>query len=127
MALERPWVGMGNACNKEDMDLLYLLTRVTTSDGNKADFWSAPWANGISPKSIAPLIYKISKQETCSVYKALANDTWINHIDTCPASNHIQEFMKLWEITSELHIDDNATDPILWKLNTTGSYSWSSA
>jgi hypothetical protein len=76
---------MGNVCNKEDMDLLYLLTRVTIDDGNKADFWSAPWANGISPKFIAPLIYKISKRETCSVYKALANDTWINQIDTCAA------------------------------------------
>ena len=35
-AFEKPWVGMDNPCNDEDMALFYGLTRVTIGDGNVA-------------------------------------------------------------------------------------------
>jgi hypothetical protein len=37
-ALERPWVGMDNSCNKQYMELFYSLNKVTIGDGNKASF-----------------------------------------------------------------------------------------
>jgi hypothetical protein len=45
-ASERPWVGLGNPCTKDDMDFFYAMTNVTISDGKKAIFWDAPWAGG---------------------------------------------------------------------------------
>jgi hypothetical protein len=32
---ERPWVGMENLCNKEDMGPFYSLTKITIDNGNK--------------------------------------------------------------------------------------------
>jgi hypothetical protein len=39
-ALERPWVGMEGPCNKEDMELIYTLTKVTIGNDKKASFWN---------------------------------------------------------------------------------------
>jgi hypothetical protein len=39
----------------------YSLTKVTIGDGNMASFWDAPWAECISPETIAPSIYALSK------------------------------------------------------------------
>jgi hypothetical protein len=35
---ERPWVGMENLCNKEDMGPFYSLTKITIDNGNKTGF-----------------------------------------------------------------------------------------
>jgi hypothetical protein len=60
---DRPWVGMENPCNKDDMELFYGLTSITIGNGNKASFWVDYWVDGISPKVLAPSIYAISRQK----------------------------------------------------------------
>ena len=85
---EKPWVGMENPCNDEDMTLFYGLTRVTIGDGNVACFWNAPWVDGNSPRCIAPLIYALSKRNNWSVREALTDDAWIRQIDISRAYPH---------------------------------------
>jgi hypothetical protein len=51
---DRPWVGMENPCNKDDMELFYALTSVTIGNGTKASFWEDSWVDGINPKVLAP-------------------------------------------------------------------------
>jgi hypothetical protein len=38
-APDKPWVGMENPCNNDDMELFHSLTKVTIGDGKKASFW----------------------------------------------------------------------------------------
>jgi hypothetical protein len=57
---DRPWVGIKNRCNQDDMELFYGLTSVITGNGNKASFWDDSWIDGVSPKVLAPSIYAIS-------------------------------------------------------------------
>jgi hypothetical protein len=78
---EKPWVGMEDPCNKEDLELFASLTKVNIGDGNKASFWNDPWADGLCPKCIAPSIYAISKRKTWNVRKSINNEAWILHLD----------------------------------------------
>jgi hypothetical protein len=70
-SLDRPWLGMENPCDKDDMKLFYALTRVNIGNSNKASFWDNSWVDGISPKVLAPSIYAISKQKNWCVRKPL--------------------------------------------------------
>jgi hypothetical protein len=67
---------MENPCNKDYMELFYAFTSVTIGNGTKASFWEDSWADGISPKVMAPSIFAISQQKSWSVYKATNNDVW---------------------------------------------------
>ena len=78
---DKPWVGLGNPCNKDDRDFCAVATTVTISNGKKALFWASPWMDGNFPKDPAPLIYAISTIKKVSVAKALTNDSWISEIN----------------------------------------------
>jgi hypothetical protein len=53
------WVGYGNPCSKEDMDLFYGATTIILGNGNKTPFWHAPWLEGRIPKDVAPNIFEV--------------------------------------------------------------------
>jgi hypothetical protein len=76
-APDRPWVGLETPCNKDDMSLFYLLTKVTIGEGNKACFWNAPWMGGLSPINIVPSIFKISKRKVWSGKLSIMMLGWI--------------------------------------------------
>jgi hypothetical protein len=52
------WVGHGNLCSKEDMDLFYGETTIIFGNGHKTPFWPAPWLEGRIPKDVAPNIFE---------------------------------------------------------------------
>jgi hypothetical protein len=112
---DRPWVGMENPCNKDDMELFYGLTSITIGNGNKASFWVDYWVDGISPKVLAPSIYAISRQKTSSVRKAITDDAWVRHLDNSAGLSiqHLQEFTTLWGHTSQLILHDDTRTPLL--------------
>jgi hypothetical protein len=126
---EKPWVGLEDPCNKEDMELFASLTKVTIGDGNKASFWNDPWADGLCPKCIAPSIYAISKRKTWNVRKSINNEAWILHLDISAGLSvqNLHEFTLLWQHTSQITLQDDVPDSIVWKLTANGAYSCSSA
>jgi hypothetical protein len=126
---EKPWVGMENPCNEEDMELFHALTKVNIGDGNKASFWHDPWADGLSAKCIAPSIFAMSKKKGWNVRNSIADNAWVLHLDTSAGLSveNLQEFIKLWSHTSQLTLHDDVPDSITWKLTNNGAYSCSSA
>jgi hypothetical protein len=126
---DKPWVGMENPCNDDDMELFHSLTKVTIGDGMKASFWYDPWADGLSPKCIAPSIFALSSKKSWNVRDSITDDAWVDHLDTSEGLSvqNLMEFTKLWSHTSQLHLRANAQDSIVWKLTTNGAYSCSSA
>jgi hypothetical protein len=95
-------------------NLFYAMTKIMTSDGNKASFWDAPWADGLSPKVIALSIYALSNRMAWTVSKALANDAWILQIDIFHGLSvqHLQEFTNLWQFTSQVNLIDDTRTPL---------------
>lgn len=63
----RMWVGMGNPCDEDDMDLFYASTTITIGNGAIAPFWDSPWLFGRKPKDVAPLIFECSTRKNWKV------------------------------------------------------------
>ena len=60
---DKSWVGLETHNDQLDRDLFNVATKVTIGNGLKASFWSSAWLNGFAPKSLAPLIFAVSKQK----------------------------------------------------------------
>jgi hypothetical protein len=60
MEPDKIWVGTGNPCTEEDMDIFYAATTITVGNGRKTLFWHAPWIQGRALKDIAPKIFESS-------------------------------------------------------------------
>jgi hypothetical protein len=98
----KAWVGLGNPCSEEDMDLFYAAIEVTIGDGRKASFWHAPWLSGLKPKDIAPSIFSISKRKKCLIREAMQDAKWISRIpryDCCTPMGLSQAF-GFWAVRS---------------------------
>jgi hypothetical protein len=85
---------MENPCNKQDMELFYVFTSVSIGNGYKPSFWEDSWADGISPKVLAPSIFAISRQKSWSVYMAITNDAWVRQLDIS-AGLSVQQLQEL--------------------------------
>ena len=67
--------------------------------------------------------------KNCTVQKALDDNFWINHLNLQQGFEvaHIHEFVTLWDLTANTHLDLDTPDSIQWKFTTDGKYSASSA
>jgi hypothetical protein len=105
---------MGTPCNEVDMNLFYNATAISIGNGKIAPFWDLPWLNGAKPKDIAPLIFEASKSKSCKVAQALHNNVWIAKVkmDTSLTVDHIREYLKLWVLLHEVHLQEDINDAI---------------
>jgi hypothetical protein len=80
-------------------------------------------------KDIAPRIFKMSKKKNCKVPKALEYNFWFNQINIDEGFDleHIQQFVTLWKLLSDIHLVHEEADTIHWKFTNNGKYSASSA
>lgn len=92
------WVGYGNPCTNEDMDIFYAATTITLGDGGKAPFWHAPWLDGCKPKNIDPLIFACSYKKKSHVKEALTDASWVASVwlDENFTTEHFSQFVILW-------------------------------
>ena len=94
---DKLWVGMGNPCDKVDINLFYAATIISIGNGAIGPFWGSPWLNGKKPKDIAPLIYLASSRKNWKVKEALADDAWIRKINLnmILTMEHLRQFLTL--------------------------------
>jgi hypothetical protein len=123
------WAGTGNPCNENDMEIFYAATTITLGNGRKTHFWQAPWLEGKMPKNIAPKIYEICKRKNWKVSQALQDDEWIRKLsgEATLSIEHLTQFVQLWALIQNVHLDEHVEDDIVWKLTGNGQYSAASA
>jgi hypothetical protein len=123
------WIGSGNPCSEEDMELFYAATTITLGNGKKTPFWHAPWLNGTRPIDIAPLIYESSKRKNWKVAQALDREAWIDKIDLQRGFtiDHFLQFVELWTLLDTILLIPDRNDEITWKLTQDGNYTTKSA
>jgi hypothetical protein len=82
-------------------------TVASIRNGEKAKFWTSHWLDGICPNYIAPKIFKGSKRKNCNVRKTMEDNFWANQIDIREGIDmeHIQQFVTLWELVSNIHLE----------------------
>jgi mannosylglycoprotein endo-beta-mannosidase len=117
------WVGLGNPCSEEDMNIFYAATTITLGNGKKTPFWDAPWLNGRAPKDIAPKIFESSKRKKCKVDQAIVNGAWIANItiDNTFSETHLAQFIELWLLVNGVQLHTGVEDSIVWKLTANGN------
>jgi hypothetical protein len=123
------WVGSGNPCSEQDMDIFYAGTTITVGNGMETPFWHAPWLDGRKPIEIAPLIFASSKRKNWKVAHALQNNAWVHKVGLGDGFSfeHLSQFVELWGLIQNFHLNDNIEDDITWKLTESGHYSTKSA
>ena len=123
------WVGMGNPCDEDDMDLFYASTTITIGNGAIAPFWDSPWLFGRKPKDVAPLIFECSTRKNWKVREALLEGAWIGKvkISTSFTLEHIRQFVHLWTLLRNVHLEEDRVDSVAWKHTTNGEYTTASA
>ena len=123
------WAGSGNPCTSEDMDLFYASTLITVGNGKKTSFWDAPWVNGLKPRNIAPLIFKISSRKKWCIHDALLNNAWFHKIKMNEefSIQHLHQFVNLWVQIHDFQLDNDLEDTITWTTSANGVYSAKSA
>jgi hypothetical protein len=126
---DKIWVGMGNPCSEEDMNLFYAATTITLGSGEKTSFWHAPWLHDQKPKDIAPLLFELCKRKNWFVSQALRDEAWIRKLrnDATISLEHLTQFVHLWALINTIHLHDDVEDDISWKLTANGQYSAASA
>jgi hypothetical protein len=100
------------------MNIFYAATTITFGNGRKTTFWHAPWLDGRAPKDIAPKIFEASKCNKWTVAKALQEDSWIVKIklENSATWEHIVQFVELWTLINNVHLEIEVEDSIVWKL-----------
>jgi hypothetical protein len=121
------WV-WANPCVVADMELFYVITKISLGNGNIAPFWDSPWLNGRNPKDIAPLVPETSTHKKWKVKQAMHNNAWISKIEmnlnlTIP---QIQQYIQLWSEFNTIQLREVVEDSIVWTLTSSGEYSSSS-
>jgi hypothetical protein len=121
-------MGMGNLCNKEDMNIFYASVNVSIGNGKTATFWHSPWLGNVVPKEITPSIFNISKKKNFLVSKGLEHDFWISNLsfEGGILVTHINEFFNLWAKIQGVQLTEEP-DTITWKLTNNAAYSSVSA
>jgi hypothetical protein len=99
-------------------------------DGANTLFWKDRWPEGKNVQEIAPHVYAlISKRvvERRSVQKALINAKWIEDIRGSVSLEALMDYLKLWDIISEVELQVGVQDTHIWKLSNSGQYTAKSA
>jgi hypothetical protein len=78
-------------------------------------------------KSIAPLLYAKTKRKKITVCQALAGDKWIDHIFPPSSQEEVLRFVKLWQATRGIVINETIEDNICWRWTANGEYTTKSA
>jgi hypothetical protein len=79
----------------------------------------------MSPKEIAPNIFKCARFKKTSAYTEINNNNWIRNLNNINSTSLIEEFILLFMALTEVNLS-NDRDEIIWKWASNGKYSVSS-
>jgi hypothetical protein len=91
-----------------------------------ASFWEARWLNGVSPKDLAPNLFKQARFKFRTVQKELNNMNWISNLKQVNTDDLLDEFVLLFTTLSEVQLNNDHV-AILWKWTSSGEYTTTSA
>jgi hypothetical protein len=124
--IDRPWKNLIKFHDKTDKALFFASTVINVGNGKNTPFWEGRWLNGVSPKELAPNLYKQACFKSRTVHKELYNMNWIKNLKQVNTEDLIEEFVLLFNTLSEIQLNENA-DTIFWRWTTSGEYTAASA
>jgi hypothetical protein len=123
---ERPWKELLRHQDKTDRALFFASTLISVSDGKSTPFWESIWLEGVSPKELAPNLYKQARFKYRTVHTELRSLNWIKNLRQVNMKMLMDEFILLFMALSEIQTTDQK-DSISWKWIPDGVYLATSA
>jgi hypothetical protein len=124
--IERQWRKLLNIHDKTDRAIFFSSTTILIGDGRKTPFWKAKWIYGVSPKDLAPSLYKAARFKRRNVAMEMQNNNWIKNIGEINNSALIDEYVLLHMALLSVTLTQQQ-DQITWKWTRDGQFLVSSA
>jgi hypothetical protein len=117
---------MFSSQNKVDRDLFFASTVISVGNDKLTLFWEARWINGVSPKELAPKMYKQARYKHRSMHHELQHFNWIKNLTSIDSEELLNEFLLLFHTLADRQLTEDR-DVIAWKWTASGEYTATSA
>jgi hypothetical protein len=109
------WIGSGNPCTTDDMEIFYAATTTMVDNGKKTTFWYEPWLGGRKPIEVAPLIFSSSKRKNWKIAQALHGNAWVDKVDLEQdfTMENLSQFVELWVVIYSFQLNEDVEDAIV--------------
>jgi hypothetical protein len=122
----KPWSHTKIPSTAKDRALFEAATKITIGNGQTAKFWTDRWLYDLSPKEIAPELFKISVRKNRSVCEALTNRKWLMDLRFSLDIRHSDELLRLEILLDGIHLTETP-DEITWTFENKNYYTTKSA
>lgn len=97
-------------------------------DSASIRLWTDVWAPVGRLATFAPALYAATSRagKSRSLQDALAGNRWIADITGGLTTQVVCDYLRVWEILCDVHLDPSTPDRFIWKWSSSGSYSASS-
>jgi hypothetical protein len=123
---DKPWAHMTLPSTPKERALFAAATNITIGNGQTARFWTDRWLHGMSPKDLAPQLFKIAIRKNRTVHEALTDGKWLQDLRFALDESHSTELMRLEVLISDIHLTDER-DEIIWVFGNKNHYTTKSA
>jgi len=99
-------------------------------DGANTLFWKDKWLAGRSIQDLAPNLYALVPKRRASrrkVMDALVDENWVADIQGEISLEALWEYLDLWDILTEVELQEGNSDKHIWRLSSSGVYTAKSA
>jgi hypothetical protein len=122
----KPWSHTKIPSTAKDRALFEAATKITIGNGQTANFWTDRWLYDLSPKEIAPELFKISVRKNRSVCEALTNRKWLMDLRFSLDIRHSDELLRLEILLDGINLTETP-DEITWTFGNKNYYTTKSA
>jgi len=127
---DKPWASLPLQVSKEVEYLLSMAIITEVGDGANTLFWKDKWLAGRSIQDLAPNLYALVPKRRASrrkVMDALVDENWVADIQGEISLEALWEYLDLWDILTEVELQEGNTDKHIWRLSGSGVYTAKSA
>jgi hypothetical protein len=110
----------------KDRALFDAATKITIGNGQTANFWTDKWLYDLSPKEIAPELYKIAVRKNRTVCEALKDRKWLMDLRFSLDIHHSDELLRMEILLDGIRLTDTP-DEISWTFGSKDYYTTKSA
>ncbi|KAF8655413.1 hypothetical protein HU200_061155 [Digitaria exilis] len=110
--------------------MFYASTSMQIGGGRTTLFWTDRWLNDSSITELARCLMQAVGpriQKRWTVREALHNRQWARDITGALTVQVILEYLQIWELVQQVHLDDDLPDRVLWRWTADQQFTTASA
>ena len=126
----RPWANLPVQVPGQVQSFFKLAVISVVGSGANTLFWMDRWLNGQSIADLAPRLLAVVPKRIANrrtVEEAMAHRSWVLDIRNDLPLEVILDFLCLWDLIYDFHLQPDIEDSHIWRFSSSGQYSAKSA